>query len=114
MRMRSMTFHGLLAGTGTIELNRASKNKMASGRESTEDGLSMLKFWILFVVGLVVVLSLFRGFMGGVENAKLRDREAERGVGGARVKRKSRRGQGKKSKEEHHQPSSSSEHEHKD
>lgn len=85
---------------------------MASGRESTEEGFSMLKFWILFVVGLVVVLSLFRGFMGGVENAKLRDREAERGVGG--VKRKSRRGQGKKSKEEHHQPISSAEHEHKD
>ena len=82
---------------------------MASGRESQEEGFSMLKFWILFVVGLVVVLSLFRGFMGGVENAKLRDREAERGV-----KRKSRRSQEVKSKEEHHQPSSNSEHEHKD
>ena len=82
---------------------------MASGRrESTEEGFSLLKFWILFVVGLIVVVSLFRGFMGGVENAKLRDREAERG--GKKVKRKSRRGQGKKE----HQPSSSPEHEHKD
>ena len=83
---------------------------MASGRrESTEEGFSLLKFWILFVVGLIVVVSLFRGFMGGVENAKLR--EAERG--GKKVKRKSRRGQGKK-EEHHHRPTSSPEHEHKD
>ena len=80
------------------------KKKMASGRESPEEGFSLLKFWILFVVGLIVVLSLFRGFMGGVENAKLR--EAERGV-----KRKSRRGQGKK---EEPSSSSSSKHEHTD
>jgi hypothetical protein len=83
---------------------------MASGRESKEEGFSLLKFWILFVVGMIVVLSLFRGFMGGVENAKLR--EAERAVR-VPVKRKSRRGQRKK-EEHHHQPISSSEHEHKD
>ena len=83
---------------------------MASGRrESTEEGFSLFKFWILFVVGLIVVVSLFRGFMGGVENAKLR--EAERARGG-KVKRKSRRGQGKKETHDH-QPSSS-QHEHKD
>ena len=76
--------------------------KMASGRDSQEEGVSLLKFWALFVVGLVIVLSLFRGFMGGVENAKLK--EAERGV----VKKK-RRGQGKRDN-----PSSSLEHEHKD
>lgn len=87
---------------------------MASGRrESTEEGFSLLKFWILFVVGLIVVVSLFRGFMGGVENVKLRDREAERGGLGKKVKRKSRRGQGKK-ETHHHQPSPSPDHEHKD
>ena len=35
-------------------------------------------FWVLFIVGLVVVLSLFRGFLAAMENAKLRDTEAKR------------------------------------
>ena len=100
MRMRS----SLGLSCMIVGLFILRRKKMGTGRESPEEGFSLFKFWILFVVGLVVVLSLFRGFMGGVENAKLR--EAERGV-----KRKSRRGQGRK---EEHQPSSSSEHEHKD
>ena len=78
---------------------------MASGRESSEEGATLLKFWVLFVVGLVVVLSLFRGFMGGVENAKLR--EAERGV---KIKR---RGQRRRQDGDPTIPSSA-EHEHKD
>ena len=81
------------------------RGKMASGRDSREEGTSLFKFWVLFVVGLVVLLSLFRGFMGGVENAKIREAE-RRGV------KKKRRGQGKR--KEHDQPNSSLEHEHKD
>lgn len=55
---------------------------MAPGRDSQEGGVSLFKFWSLFIVGLVVVLSLFRGFMGGVENAKLREAELKaKGIG---------------------------------
>ena len=53
---------------------------MVAGRnkESPEEGLTMLKFWLMFIVGMVVVLSLFRGFMGGVENAKLKEAELKK------------------------------------
>ena len=64
---------------------------MAAGRnrESPEEGLTMLKFWVMFIVGLVVVLSLFRGFMGGVENAKLKEVELKKKMKKRGGKRKS-------------------------
>lgn len=52
---------------------------MTFGRsgESPEEGITALKFWVLFIVGLVVVLSLYRGFVGGDpgggENEKLKE-----------------------------------------
>lgn len=65
-------------------------------RVGSEEGMSVLKFWLLFIVGLVVVLSLFRGFMGGVENATLR--EAER-----KKKRRSKRIEGRTTSKPTHQ-----------
>lgn len=66
---------------------------MATGRsgENQGEGLTALKFWVMFVVGLVIVLSLFRGFMGGVENEKVKEAEL--------VVKKKRRG--KRTKHEH-------------
>ena len=65
---------------------------MAFGRnrEGGEEGLSPFKFWLLFVVGLVILLSLFRGFTGKVEMAGAQSEKAERKGKrrGRRVKKK--------------------------
>ena len=39
-------------------------------QEKQPEGFSVFKFWILFVLGLVVVLILFRGFSGAGENTQ--------------------------------------------
>lgn len=36
-------------------------------------------FWVLFLVGLVIVLSLFRGFSAAVQNAGIQAKERRRG-----------------------------------
>ena len=62
---------------------------LGSNREGMEEGPSAFKFWLLFVVGLVIILSLFRGLTGKVEpevNAKEAERKGKRQ--GRRVKKK--------------------------
>ena len=59
---------------------------MAFG-SNTEEGPSAFKFWLLFVVGLVIVLSVFRGLTGKIEvNAKEAGRNGKRQ--GRRMKKK--------------------------
>ena len=35
-------------------------------------------FWVLFIVGLVIVLSLFRGFAAAVENSSIETKERKK------------------------------------
>ena len=45
-----------------------------------QDNTSVISpsFWVLFLVGLVIVLSLFRGFSAAVQNAGIQAKERRR------------------------------------
>ena len=78
---------------GRCTVRRVScHRKMAFGRnrEGGEEGLSPFKFWLLFVVGLVILLSLFRGFTGKAEMEGSQSEKAER-----KGKRRGRKGKKK-------------------
>ncbi len=48
-----------------------------AGHKKDEGGLGPA-FWVLFIVGMVIMLSLFRGFTAAVQNSSTKSAEKKR------------------------------------